>query len=158
MKKKVMIIGIILSIIWMGVIFWFSSRTSSELDIRNRFIVKVILELFFKNFDSLSIDSQNQILSDISFYVSKSAHYLEYGMLALLLSMAFILVKKRRFRYLLIMLVVILYAASDEIHQMFTSTRTPRVLDVMIDSLGGLTMILLIELFITIIGLVRKHD
>ncbi len=158
MKKKVMIVGIILSIIWMGVIFWFSSRTTSQLDLRNRFIVKIILELFFKNFDTLPIDSQNQILSDISFYVSKSAHYLEYGMLALLLSLAFILIKKRRYRYLFIELVVILYAISDEVHQIFTGGRTPRVLDVMIDSLGGLTMILLIELFITIVGLVRKHD
>ena len=158
MKKKVMIIGIILSLIWMGVIFWFSSRSSSQLDVRNRFIVKIIIDLFIPNFDNLNIDNQNQILGDISFYVSKSAHYLEYGMLALLLSMAFILVKKRRYRYLFIMLVVILYAISDEIHQMFSDGRTPRVLDVMIDSLGGLTMVLLIELFITIIGLVKKHD
>ena len=157
-KKTIMIIGIILSIAWMGVIFWFSSRTSSQLDMRNRFIVKIILELFFKNFDTLPIDNQNQILNNISFYVSKSAHYLEYGMLALLLSLAFILVKKRRYRYLFIMLVVILYAASDEIHQIFTGGRTPRSLDVIYDSLGGLTMVLLIELVITFIGLVRKHD
>lgn len=158
MKKKVMIIGIILSIIWMGVIFWFSSRSSSELDLRNSFLVKIVLDLFFKNFNSLPLDEQNLILNNISFYLSKSAHYLEYGLLALLLFMAFILIKKRGFRYLFIELVVILYAISDEIHQIFSSGRTPRSLDVMIDSLGGLTMILVIELFITIIGMVKKHD
>ena len=158
MKKKIMIIGIILSIIWMIVIFLFSSRSSNELDLRNSFIVKTVLNIFVKNFDFLDANAQNSILSDVSFYVSKSAHYLEYGMLALLLSFAFILVKKRSIRYLFIMLVVCLYAISDEIHQMFSDDRTPRALDVMIDSLGGLTMVLLIELTITIIGLVKKHD
>ena len=153
-----MIIGIISSIIWMIVIFLFSSRSSNELDLRNSFIVKTVLNIFVKNFDSLDANAQNIILSDVSFYVSKSAHYLEYGMLALLLSFAFILVKKRSIRYLFIMLVVCLYAISDEIHQMFSDGRTPRALDVMIDSLGGLTMVLLIELTITIIGLVKKHD
>lgn len=35
------------------------------------------------------------------------------------------------------LLIVLLYGASDEFHQIFVPTRTPRVMDVLIDTTGG---------------------
>ena len=45
------------------------------------------------------------------------------------------------------LLFCIIYACSDEIHQMFINERTAKILDVLIDTTGSLTGILLIYLF-----------
>ena len=47
--------------------------------------------------------------------------------------------------------VVFAYAASDEFHQMFVPTRTPLVTDVLIDTTGGLAMMLLLWAKVTIV-------
>ncbi len=57
MKKKV-IIGFILTIIWMGIIFLFSSRSSTELDVKNSFIVNVLKNIFYPNFASFHPNKQ----------------------------------------------------------------------------------------------------
>ncbi len=149
MKKKV-IIGIILSILWMTVIFLFSARSSTELDLKNNFIVNTISHIVNSNFDSLSELEQNDILSNVSFYVSKTAHFSEYGILAFFLFFACAFVKKYGIRYSIIVLIACLYAISDEYHQSFSDGRTPRVQDVCIDTLGALAMVLFIEFILTI--------
>ena len=45
------------------------------------------------------------------------------------------------------LLIVFLYAASDEFHQIFVPTRTPRVTDVLIDTCGGVIGLLALLLF-----------
>lgn len=149
MKKKV-IVGIILSIIWMGVIFLFSSRSSTELDVKNSFIVNTIKNIFFPNFESFDLERKENILSNISFYVSKTAHYTEYAILAFFLFFAFAFIKKYGIRYSSIIIISLLYAISDEFHQKFSNGRTPRIQDVMIDTLGAITMVLFIEFILTI--------
>ncbi len=149
MKKKV-IIGIILSIAWMVVIFLFSSRSSTELNVKNSFIVNVLKIIFYPSFDSFNPNRQEHILSNISFFVSKTAHYGEYGILAFFLFYAFAFIKKYKIRYSIIIIISLLYAISDEFHQNFSSGRTPRIQDVCIDTLGALTMVLFIEFILTI--------
>lgn len=149
MKKKT-IIGIILSIIWMAVIFVFSSKSSSELDVKNSFIVNIIKQITYPNFDNLEPNNQEYILSNISFFVSKIAHYIFYAILGLFLFYAFAFIKKYKIRYSFVVLTSLLYAISDEFHQKFSSGRTPRIQDVCIDTLGVITMVLVIELFLTI--------
>jgi VanZ family protein len=46
--------------------------------------------------------------------------------------------------------VVFAYAASDEFHQIFVPSRTPLITDVLIDSTGGLLMLLLLWAKVTI--------
>ncbi len=149
MKKKV-IIGIILSIIWMIVIFLFSSKSSLELDLKNNFIVKTIINIIDKDFDMHTIDEKNEIISNVSFYVSKTAHFIEYGILSIFLFFAFAFIKKYSLRYFFMLIISFLYALSDEYHQTFSQGRTPRLQDVLIDTLGALTFILIIEFVLTI--------
>ncbi len=149
MKKKI-IIGLILTILWMAVIFAFSSRSSGELDLKNNVIVTTIAHIVNSNFDSLEELKQEEILSNVAFYVSKTAHYIEYAILAFFLFYALAFVKKYGIRYTLIVVIACLYAISDEFHQKFSGGRTPRVQDVMIDTLGALTMVLVIEFILTI--------
>ena len=149
MKKKV-IIGFILTIIWMVIIFLFSSRSSAELDVKNSFIVNVLKNIFYPKFDTFHPNKQEHVLSNISFFVSKSAHYIEYAILAFFLFFTFAFIKKYGIRYSSIIIISLLYAISDEYHQTFSSGRTPRVQDVCIDTLGAITMVLFIEFILTI--------
>ena len=50
--------------------------------------------------------------------------------------------------YYLSIIVCIIYAISDEIHQIFVPDRSCQVYDMMIDSLGSIVGILLIDKFI----------
>ena len=157
MKKKV-IVGIILSIIWMAVIFSFSARTSNELDLNNNIIVNGIAHIINSDFDNMIIDDKKELLSTISFFVSKTAHFSEYAILAFFLFYAFAFVKKYGIRYTIIVFISFLYAISDEFHQRFSSGRTPRAQDVLIDTLGAFAMVLFIEFILTIYRMEKKHD
>ncbi len=98
--------------IWMAVIFYFSSRPRVPVT------------------DSYTI----------SFIFFKSLHIIEYAFLYLLLFRAFNYKKQKTKPFMqsftIPLLIGILYAASDEIHQTFVPTREGRPRDVMIDTLG----------------------
>lgn len=152
MKKRTWIIGLVLMILWMMVIFYFSSQTSNEIDMKKSFILRVLVDIFEgKKFHNYPIELQNQIVSDISFYVSKTAHYLEYGILCYFSWLALNCLKKNYLRYIISLILCTLYAVSDEIHQMFSAGRTPRVQDIIIDFCGALTMVIIIEFIRTIV-------
>ena len=74
-------------------------------------------------------------------FVRKAAHFIEYFILGLLLVRAFRgdFTESWKWRWSLFALIVlILWAAIDEFHQSFVSTRTASALDVGIDTAGGM--------------------
>lgn len=93
------------------------------------------------------------------FYLRKTAHLTEYGLLALLLWRALrqpIRNDPRPWSWSLARLAVLLaavYAASDEFHQSFVPAREGRVHDVVIDTTGAMAALLLLWL----IGRWRKN-
>jgi len=98
------------AILWMSVIFAFSHHTNFE--------------------TGLSLD----------FPLKKTSHAIEYALLALCFHLALAgslktwSFSKARWAWML----SVFYAVSDEIHQYFVPTRSARVLDILIDSLGAL--------------------
>jgi VanZ family protein len=74
------------------------------------------------------------------FIVHKLAHILEYGLLTFLFFRAFYLSfgKSLTLKQHLFMaaLCTLIYAATDEVHQLFVPTRTGRFIDVLIDGIG----------------------
>jgi VanZ family protein len=76
------------------------------------------------------------------FTVKKTAHFLEYAVLDLLL--IFSLVKTTRISWTTALFLAVafsvLYGASDEFHQSFIVGRQPHVQDVIIDGLGSLSV------------------
>jgi VanZ family protein len=82
-------------------------------------------------------------LSDIVFFIRKCAHLMEYAILAILFWRALrkpVRNDARPWRWneaAWPVLFVMLYAASDEIHQLFVPTREGRLTDVVIDTTGA---------------------
>lgn len=78
-------------------------------------------------------------------YIRKSAHFIEYAILAFWASRAFwgsaADFLKRKW-YALAFAVVIVTASLDEFNQSFNPLRTSSPYDVVLDGIGGLTMIL----------------
>lgn len=73
--------------------------------------------------------------------IKKASHFLAYGFLALL---AWWAVKEWQRPLLWALIITIGYAISDELHQTFVPTRNGTLADVIIDALGGITMLLIL--------------
>lgn len=162
MKKYIPIIGFILAVAWMVVIFCFSAQSSDTISGTSRTITNFIINLFIGDkFNGYSLEMQQKTITYISYFLTKIAHFCEYGILCYFCFLVLIRLKKYNLRYIISVLICILYAISDELHQTMSIGRTPRVFDVLIDSLGAITMILVIEIFITIRHIIRigkKND
>ena len=73
---------------------------------------------------------------DLDVNVFKLAHIVEYGVLGYLLAMSLAEARVLRPTWWTMVLVV-LFAISDEIHQSFVGGRTPLTSDILIDAIGG---------------------
>ena len=83
----------------------------------------------------------------IQFVVRKAGHFTEYAILALLAARAFRTSSRELLRnrwFWASLLLVVAYSLSDEFHQSFYPSRTASIYDSMIDSLGGLTALVLL--------------
>jgi VanZ family protein len=135
---------------WMALIFTASSDSHSY-EHSSR-ILEPLLRWLFPHLPEAYIQ-------EIHHYFRKCAHLAEYFVLALLLWRGLSKPVKNVSRpwnwreARLALLLVALYAASDEFHQIFVPTRTSLVSDVFIDTSGGAAGLLALWL----IGRWRKH-
>jgi VanZ family protein len=119
-------------IFWMCIIFWMSTETFSS---QNTFS---LTEAFLR-FLVPRISSQEMGL--IHVFIRKVGHVTEYFILGLLLFRAFRggSVASWNWRWFFFaVIVVVLWAVSDEFHQSFVPTRTASAVDVGIDTVGGI--------------------
>ena len=123
-------------IAWMVLIF---IASTGELSARNTsLIVRPILLWLFPDISEARI-------SVVHFCVRKAAHFTEYAILALLAARAFTTSSRERLRnmfFYVTLLLVALYAFSDEFHQSFVATRTGSIYDSLLDIAGGLTALI----------------
>ena len=119
-------------VFWMAIIYWMSTETFSS---ENTFSwLEMVLGLLIPKISS-------QELSLIHVVIRKAGHVIEYFVLGLLLFRTFrgnsISLWKWRWSFFAVMALA-LWAAGDEFHQSFVSTRTASVVDVGIDTAGGI--------------------
>lgn len=127
-KKKM--ISWILVISWMILIFVMSNQPGNVSKEQSGSIVKIFL--------ALGVDTNSAFGSVLEIIIRKSAHFIEYFILALLfynLMMSYNVDKKRARR--LMVIYAFIYASTDEIHQMFVPGRGPKFQDVLIDTSGA---------------------
>jgi VanZ family protein len=85
----------------------------------------------------------------LHFIIRKAAHFTEYGILALLLFHAFrsgAATSWKRSWAIYSLLIIVVYALSDEYHQTFTETRVGSIYDSLTDIAGGFTALFLLWL------------
>ncbi|KRU25381.1 VanZ-like protein [Clostridium sporogenes] len=133
------------SILWMMVIFTFSNQQAETSNKNNFFVADVLTKGkidLFKHID----------YSFLNFLIRKAAHITEYFILFMLLYLAF---KKTFYKKpeIKAAIITILYACTDEFHQLFIPGREGKVRDVLIDSIGVFVGLFLIYIFESI----KKH-
>lgn len=130
-KKKVL--SWVLLISWLLIIFLFSSQTGSESSNVSNGVLKILESI-----------THIPLTSDVaSFVIRKLAHFTEYAILGVLCANLLNAYQKLTIKNLIwIFLFCVLYASSDEFHQMFVGGRAPRIFDVVIDSCGSAVGIL----------------
>lgn len=131
------IIKWILVILCMVQIFMFSNDPADESDKKSNFIIVSIAEVLAGR--SLSGVERQKKIDEYVVLVRKGAHFFIYFVLGFLVLSLFKEYKDLNTKIILISLLVsILYACSDEIHQLFVVGRSGSIIDVGIDSLGAL--------------------
>lgn len=126
MNKKKLIKWLML-LVWMLVIFLFSSQPHSGET------TKSIIEQIMPNIKT------NSLLDMINFIVRKSAHITEYFILALLtISLLKEYTKKQNVILVSSLIFCFIYALTDEFHQSFVPGRSSLFRDVLIDTSGSI--------------------
>lgn len=120
-------------ILWMALIFFFSAQVAEQSDQLSKGIAEKIAEAVEK-----VIPGTGLVAEGMNHFVRKNAHFLVYLVLGALTVNAFCSSGVRGLKGIAAaMLVCVLYAASDEIHQLFVPGRSGQFTDVLIDSAGA---------------------
>lgn len=141
----VRVILLALIIFWMSIIFGFSAEDGeSSQSLSDKITIKVV-QVIEPGYDSLKADAQQAIFDKVSFFVRKTGHFGEYAILGLLMTGLILtfekirVIKKAELKMMLISAIIcMIYAATDELHQGFVAGRSPKILDVLIDTSGAL--------------------
>lgn len=145
MKKT--IFYIILCILWMGVIFNFSSKNSNQSNGSSKKLIYNCTSLYEKIFNK-DIDKE-MIIKKFNNPVRKLAHYSIYFLLGILVYKLFMITRIKK-KEILAIIICTLYAITDEFHQLFVSGRSGQLRDILIDCLGSITVIILIKIIMKI--------
>lgn len=142
MKKY---IKFVLLILWMALIFFFSSQVSND----STATTNIVIDMLYKIYRIFVIPPKDiATFTEMVFKpVRKLAHFAEFAILGLLI---YINVKdlKTNKTILLSAILSFLYAVSDEIHQIFVPGRACTFVDMLIDLSGAIVGILFIHLIL----------
>jgi len=127
----------------MIIIFYFSHQPVNESSELSEGISKPVVEKL-ESIIKINIDEDK-----FDYLIRKLAHFTEYMILGILVYMASSKNNiPRNNTALWCIIFCALYAISDEVHQAFVPGRGPRVLDVIIDTAGSITGILMTKFII----------
>ena len=151
MNKKYIKIGIlVVVIIWMGIIFYFSSQPNAESTETSAGVLETIINIL-PNTKDLSVGEQIQLIEKWQPMIRKMAHFSIYT-LGGIVTYSFIHMyqwdTKKEVAYS--SMLGLLYAISDEIHQAFIPGRSCQITDVGIDFLGILLGICIALLWVKV--------
>lgn len=143
-KKRIICLSAsyIALILWMFFIFMMSAQTGQISVNTSGSLIGTICNVLVPNFEELPEAEQANIISSFSLPVRKAAHFTEYFVLAILSNLAIMQsgkdIKVTVFTVSISFAIGVLYAVTDEIHQLFVPGRAGAVTDVLIDSAGVL--------------------
>ena len=157
MKTKRIILGILI-IIWMVTIFYMSSQEGDTSSNTSGKTIRAVVDTLQKT-KKLTEKEKAKIVEDWQTPTRKLAHFSIYtvgGILLYNFMNTFEISKKKKFEYATI--AGFCYAVSDEIHQFFVADRSNEIGDVLIDTGGVITGILITIVIMKLIEKVKKRN
>lgn len=154
------IIAYIFTALVMVSIFSFSSEPAAKSTITSKNITRKIVNAITKN-KKIPRKKKDELVKKWNNFIRKVAHFALYLLLGAsgYLSASLTFIKKGRHfvqkNALIAFLFTILYAISDEIHQLYVPGRSGEIRDVLIDATGSLMGILIVLGVLYLIG--RKN-
>lgn len=137
--KKILIVFCIL---WVGFIYYNSSQSGLE---SNKISYKVVNTISNKN---VAEENINYFVGNFNKFIRKNAHLIEYLVLSILLGNIFFRYNKKGIDGIVyILFVVLIFAVSDEFHQLYVVGRNSNVIDIVIDFIGGVIGTIIFYLF-----------
>lgn len=125
-------------------IFCFSAQPSDDSTEVSQFVTAQLIR--FSNAMTGTSLSESQAVALILRYepiVREMAHFTEYALLGFFLTFGLAHNGVSRRRCMIVGILVVFYAVSDEVHQMFVPGRTAQIVDILADSSGGITGMLI---------------
>ena len=165
-SKAAHVLSHLLFLAWMCVIFSFSAQNGeSSGGLSGRicfFIVSVINDIFRFGWEQVQMQEFAAVLG---YPIRKLAHMTEFGILAILFywTLSFYpkiktprwIWKANQMPYILAFVLTVLYAVTDELHQLFIADRSGNFFDVCVDSAGAFLALCFIWLLSYITGRTR---
>ena len=170
MKKT---INIAFIIIWMSIIFIFSSMPSEESNEKSKAAIKETIEIINQTPVSMQnenlyqteynktktieennnqIENEEQIVEKLNMPLRKCMHATEYLILSILILNWLRNYEIKSWKAIVISVIIsFLYACTDEFHQLFVSGRTSQFTDVLIDTTGAIIGVTIFTILLSII-------
>ena len=141
MKK---IISYILLIFWIFIIFYLSNQTGNISGNNSSSIIYALFD-FIYNLFNLDKTNLNNLVNILDEPLRELMHSFEYLILGLLITN---LLKQYKIKtnILIPILLCFIYASTDEIHQLFVPGRSFQYFDILMDMIGSIIGVLLLNL------------
>ena len=164
-QTRKLIFLIVLTLLWMCLIFWFSAQNADVSSDLSGGLLHKLLSVIVPHWKTRTEAEQLAIMEGLHTIFRKCGHFSEYTVLGMLLTAT---ARQRQncisdsrqaiTKEVIILpaLCALLYACSDEFHQRFVPGRSCELRDVCIDFCGGCLGILLSVLAIRIAAKIRR--
>jgi VanZ family protein len=132
------IVSSIAVITCMAAIFIFSSQTAAESSAVSGSFIEAVASVFYPDFSDMSAADRQAAVDSLQDLVRTAAHgtiYLVLGVLTAFSLSTYDFPPLKSF--LLALLICIVYAVTDEIHQFFVPGRSMQLIDVTVDAIGS---------------------
>lgn len=128
-------------------IFMFSAQPAAKSNELSTGFTRVLIETLG---ELLPIETETSTvvksIGQLNHYIRKSAHFSVYMVLGILVCRALTKSKYKHKKFITALIICVIYAATDELHQLFVPGRGGQLKDVFIDSLGAFVGITLSEI------------
>ena len=135
---------VILILLNMAFIFYNSAETTTVSNDASMKIVRLAAPAVVQDYKEMPNSAKNEVLTKANSIIREFAHTLEFASLGLFIMLylwTYPVFSKKRLTYgqrlLITVSFCLLYAISDEIHQLFVSGRTCEIIDVVFDTFGA---------------------
>jgi VanZ family protein len=126
-------------VLWMAFIFTLSAQPATESSELSGGLIRTIAGIVTPGFNSMDAAAQGALIESFQHIARKTAHMLAYMVLGILSMAAFLRYPlKMTTRSVSSLSLCVVYAISDELHQLLIDGRSGQISDVLIDSAGAL--------------------